>query len=90
MTIKEIRNLSVEKREQILQAGENTEKIDNVINFLKDDMCFFEINIDISVPILLYLGISEEKVEEVFFDLIDFKNFNSDKVRLAIDVNLKK
>lgn len=90
MTIKEIRNLAVEKREQILQAGENTEKIDNVINFLKDDMCFFKINIDISVPILLYLGISEEKVEEVFFDLIDFKNFNSDKVRLAIDVNLKK
>lgn len=63
---------------------------DNIIIALSDDMFFFKTDINISIPILLYIGISEDNVKKVYFELIDYKNFHNDlSVRNAFDLKLQ-
>lgn len=89
MTIQEIRKIAENKKNELIKNGESLDKINNIIILLKDDMCFFKIDINISIPILLYLGIPEDKVKDIYFELIDIKNFREDiKVREASDLKL--
>lgn len=87
MTIDDVRNLANIKKNQLISIGESTDKINIAIELLKDDMCFFKVDINIMIPILIYIGISEEKVKDVYFDLISIKNFNSNyKIRNGIEM----
>ena len=87
MTIDDVRNLALLKKEELIKSGEKIDKINTAIDLLKDDMCFFKVDINIMIPVLLYIGIAEENVKNVYFSLIDYKNYqSSNKVRNAIDM----
>ena len=75
MSINKIREIAFNKRVELEKQGEDLKKINSVISLLSDDMCFFKININMAIPILLYLGISEQDVKDVYFQLIDASNF---------------
>ena len=75
MSINKIREIAFNKRAELEKQGEDLKKITSVISLLSDDMCFFKININMAIPILLYLGISEQDVKDVYFQLIDASNF---------------
>lgn len=75
MNINIIRNLAKTKKEQLKKNGDDLRKINNILNLLKDDMCFFKIDINLSIPILLYIGISEDKVRDIYFKLISADNY---------------
>ena len=75
MDIEKIRKLALSKRQILEQNGEDLSKVNNVLSFLKDDMCFFKVDINLSIPILLYLGVKEEEVKDVYFQLISANNF---------------
>ena len=78
MTINELKKLALVKKEELIKNNENLSKINNILMFLEDDMCFFKVNINISIPILLYLGISEDSVKDIYFQLISAKNYKKD------------
>lgn len=87
MKIDDIRKLAAIKSESIINNDEDYKKINLVNNLLKDDKCFFNIPIEIAIPILLYLGVKEENVKDVYFELISYKNFSENNiVRRAIDI----
>jgi len=88
MTIDDIRRLAYNKKEELINKEENTEKIDIAIDILRDDMCFFNIDINVMVPILLYVGVEEKDVKNVYFNLISFNNFKKKNIiRNAIDLD---
>lgn len=78
MTIDELRTLALAKRMEFERAGEDLGKINRVITFLSDDMCFLKVSINISIPMLLYLGVSLENVKDVYAELINAKNFKTE------------
>lgn len=78
MTINDLKKLALLKKEQFKNNSDELKKIDNVIDFLSDEMCFFKVDINLSIPILLYLGITEENVKDVYFELISSKNFKKE------------
>ena len=43
---------------------------------LKDEQCFFKIDIESAYAILRDLGIKEENLQEIYKELIDIKYFN--------------
>ena len=71
-----IKQLALEKKQQLILIGEKLDKIDNILAFLEDNMCFFKVDINLSISILLYLGIPEDKVKDVYFQLISIENYN--------------
>lgn len=86
MNINDIRKLAIEKKERLMLNDESVDMIDSVLAFLSDDMCFFKVDINLSIPILLYLGIREDNVKEVYFQLLDSKNFKKEcEVRTIIE-----
>lgn len=86
MNIDNIRKLALEKKEKLKLSGENLEKIDLIICFLSDDLCFFKVDINLSIPILLYLGISKETVKDIYFQLISSNNYKKEyEVRTIIE-----
>ena len=86
MNISKLRQLAIAKKEELENKNESLDKINNIIDFLEDDMCFFKLNINLSVPILLYLGISEKDVKNVYFEIISPNNFRKEpEVRRGID-----
>lgn len=87
MKIDDIRKLAIIKSQNIINNEDDYKKINLVNNFLKDDKCFFNIPIETAISILLYLGIKEEEVKDVYFELISYQNFSeNDIVRRAIDI----
>lgn len=85
--LEEIRKKALKIKDKQQAMGENLDKIDNVINFLSDEQCFYKIDIYSAVPLLLYLGVKEEDVKDVYFDLIKPDNYKlNNLVRPAIDI----
>lgn len=85
MTVNELKKIALLKKEQNSNNLVELEKINNIISMLNDDMCFFKIDINLAIPILLYLGISEDIVKNVYFELISSKNFKTEcEVRKCI------
>lgn len=78
MEINKIRELASNKRIEMEKLGNDLKKIDSIIQLLSDDMCFFKISINLAIPVLLYLGISEQQVRDVYFQLINSKNFKKE------------
>lgn len=85
MNIKEVRKYALRKKEILKKNNDDLDRINNIIAFLSDDMCFFKVDINLSIPILVYLGISEENVKDVYFQLISPVNYKGEyKVRKII------
>lgn len=75
VTVKNIRDLALKKKNELMTKGEDLKKINNIITFLQDDMCFFKTDIYTSIPILLYLGVGEDEVKDVYFELMSIDNY---------------
>ena len=78
MNIDKIRNIALLKKQVLEHCCEDLSKINNILSFLSDDMCFFKVDINISIPILLYLGVKEDEVKDVYFQLISVNNYKMD------------
>ncbi len=86
MNLEDIRNLVI-KKEKSVTTDEEQKKINLIKEFLKDDKCFFNIPIETAIAILYFLGIKEENIKEVYFNLISYENFSKNNiVRNAVDI----
>lgn len=52
------------------------EKYKMISNILKNDNCFFEMDIDTAYQILEDLNVKKEDIRKVYLDLIKIENFN--------------
>ena len=87
MNIVKIKELALVKKEELKNNGENLDKINNILDFLEDEMCFFKVDINLSIPILLYIGIKEDDVVDVYFKLISAVNYKEKcQVRKGIEI----
>lgn len=74
--IEELKKMAKEKKEKIIASGNLDEihRIELAERFLSDPQCFFKVRIDVSIPILVYIGIPENQVKDVYFKLISPEN----------------
>lgn len=66
------------------------QKLNYLRIFLNNDMCFFDIDYDTAYNILVFLGISEDDVLNVYRQLISPQNINkSDFILIDNENNIK-
>ncbi|MCH5167659.1 MAG: hypothetical protein J1F35_07220 [Erysipelotrichales bacterium] len=54
----------------------DVEKYMTISNILKNDNCFFEMDIDTAYKILEDLNVKKEDISKVYLDLIKIENYN--------------
>ena len=74
LTIDDIRKL-LQKKEQIIESELDKKKIENLKFLLKRDNAFFNMDINVAIGVLAYLGIPKEHIKEVYFELISPSNY---------------
>ena len=77
-TIDDIRYLLQEKKKSNLNTEEDIQKIDVLETFLINDRCFIHVNRLVAYEILNFLGVSEEKIDDVYDDLIAYENIKGE------------
>lgn len=60
--------------QELINKNMDKEKYQIIDKILKDDLCFFKMDIDTSISILLDLGFNESDAKELYKELIDGKN----------------
>lgn len=60
--------------QELINKTRDKEKYQIIDKILKDDLCFFKMDIDTSISILLDLGFNESDAKELYKELIDSKN----------------
>lgn len=75
-----MQNKLIELNNEILKrklSQEDYKKHMLIKKMLEDNMCFFKMEITTAYRILKDLNIKDEKLEEVYKELIDYKNIKS-------------
>lgn len=89
-----IRQLCDEKIAQILNNNKMLSsdikekqllKLKNLKKFLSNDMCFFDIDINVAYNILLYLGVKKHELKECYSQLVSFEQYSNNKPYTLID-----
>ena len=57
-------------------SAEKKIRLELIKNILKDDQCFFKIDVDTAYKIIRDLGFSHEETIGIYKELISSKNFN--------------
>lgn len=57
-------------------SKEKKQRLELISNILKDDQCFFKIDVDTAYNIIRDLGFSHEETKSIYKELISSKNFN--------------
>ena len=66
---------------------EEIEKINLIKSLLKNENCFFEIDMKLAIDILYFLGVEKEKLLETYYQLIKPNNLKKeDEVVEIIDL----
>lgn len=66
---------------------EEIEKINLIRSLLKNENCFFDIDMKLAIDILYFLGVEKEKLLETYYQLINTDNFKKeDSVVEIIDL----
>ena len=66
---------------------EEIEKINLIKSLLKNENCFFEIDMKLAIDILYFLGVEKEKLLETYYQLIKPNNVKKeDEVGKIIDL----
>ena len=80
--------LNKRKNEININGSElDKKKIQNIEQFLNVPNCFFQVDEDVAISMLLFLGIPNDKVENVYFALLSPDNYKNDDVYNLIDLN---
>ena len=67
--------------------SEEIEKINLIKSLLKNENCFFEIDMKLAIDILYFLGVEKEKLLETYYQLIKPNNLKKeDEVVEIIDL----
>lgn len=75
--IDKLRKINAKLLEKNLHNDEK-EKYLIIERILKNDKCFFQMNIEMAFAILRDLEISEDDLPKVYEDLIDIKNYSEE------------
>ena len=74
MSIDDLRGL-LAKKELKVNTPEDKEKVELLKDLFIDDGIFFKIDIETAFGILDFLEVPEEKIKEVYFSLISYKQY---------------
>lgn len=74
MNIEDLMKLVIQKEETIT-TSEEQEKINALKELFQNPTCFFSMKMEVAVDILLFLGISEEQVIDIYFALCSPTSF---------------
>ncbi len=69
----------LEEKEKTITTDLDKEKIENLKFILKEDDAFFKLDLETSLGILSYLGIKEDKLKELYFELVSPNEFMNNK-----------
>lgn len=72
-----IRELLKKKEENISDINDK-EKIDTLKDLLQDDNIFFKLDLDTAVGILSFLGVPNENIVNLYYEIISIKNYKND------------
>ncbi len=77
----------VDKKEKMANA-EELEQLNLIKTILKNPNCFFDIDMELAFNILSFLGIENDLIADIYYELISPSNFNKGiSVRTGIDIN---
>lgn len=71
--IKELMKIKKEK----LKDSSDIEKYELIEELFKDNQWFLKIDIKNTISILEFLGVGEDEIEDLYYDLISMDNYNS-------------
>ncbi len=69
------------------KMGQNIERNEIINEILKDEACFFKMDKEDAIMILISIGISAEKVEQTYSDLVSSEEYYSLYQNGKIDEN---
>ena len=88
--LKNINDLVIEKKNKI-NSEEDKEKLENIVEILSYDHCFFEMEKDMAMDILSFLGIADSELLDYYMALISpqeyQKNMPKEYNLIEIDEN---
>lgn len=64
-------------KENNIQDEKDREKVENLKFLLSKDDVFFNLDISTAVGILAYLGVPEDKIKDMYFELVSPDSFMS-------------
>ena len=76
MDLEYIKSLILEK-EKKLTSNEERKQINIIKEFIKIPNCFFNIPIESAVGMLDFLGVPEEQIQDLYFELISPNNYQT-------------
>lgn len=68
----------LKKKEKNISDINDKEKIDTLKDLLQDDNIFFKLDLDTAVGILSFLGVPNENIVNLYYEIISIKNYKND------------
>lgn len=65
--------------------GETDEQLQLIEDFIKIPNAFFKINIDVALQMLKYIDVPDEKLYDVYFQIVAPKNFENQNIIISND-----
>lgn len=78
--IEQLRMIAIRLMQEKKDSPEEVKKYQLIEEMLKNNQCFFELDIETSYAILRDLGFKEDDLEKVYSLLIDSSNYQNDNI----------
>ncbi len=78
--IEQLRMIAIRLMQEKKDSPEEVKKYQLIEEMLKNNQCFFELDIETSYAILRDLGFKEDDLEKVYSLLIDPSNYQNDNI----------
>lgn len=78
--IEQLRMIAIRLMQEKKDSPEEVKKYQLIEEMLKNNQCFFELDIETSYAILRDLGFEEDDLEKVYSLLIDSSNYQNDNI----------
>ena len=79
------------KKKSNIQTNDDVENIELIESLFElGPTCFFKVDQTAAIGILYYLGIPDEEIESVYFDLISPENYKNNATKIRYTLNEKQ